>query len=125
MLYEVITVTDMIADASLVVGQKCSTLGYYAVGDGGGNVYEIVAAATGTDDGGSYIDLSGSGLQAKGLFLSNSVHVKQFGAQPGYASADAFSAACAYAKSIAIQDVSFGNGHIIESTVYIPSYNFV
>ena len=61
------SVADMVADATLIVGQKCRTLGYYAVGDGGGNDYIIVAAATGTDDGGSYIDLSGSGFQAKGF----------------------------------------------------------
>jgi len=74
------SVADVKVDASLIVGQKCRTLGYYAVGDGGGNDYEIVAAATGTDDGGSYIDLSGSGFQAKGLFGSV-VNVKQFGAR--------------------------------------------
>jgi len=74
------SVADMKADATLIVGQKCRTLGYYSVGDGGGNDYEIVAAATGTDDGGSYIDLSGSGFQAKGLFGSV-VNVKQFGAK--------------------------------------------
>lgn len=73
------SVADMIADESLVVGQKCRTLGYYTVGDGGGNDYIVVAAATGTDDGGSYIDLSGSGFQAKGLFGSV-VDVRQFGA---------------------------------------------
>lgn len=74
------SVSDMDADASLVVGQKCRTLGYYAVGDGGGNDYIIVAAATGTDDGGSYIDLSGTGFQAKVLFGSV-VNVKNFGAK--------------------------------------------
>jgi len=57
----------------------CYTLGYYAPGDGGGNDYEIVTAGTGTDDGGSFIDLSGSGLQAKGLF-KRVVTVNQFGA---------------------------------------------
>jgi len=74
------SVADMVADAVLIVGQKCRTLGYYAVGDGGGNDYEIVAAATGTDDGGSYIDLSGSGFQAKGLFSLGIVNPNQFGA---------------------------------------------
>jgi hypothetical protein len=73
------SVADMKSDASLIVRQKCRTLGYYTVGDGGGNDYEIVAAATGTDDGGSYINLSGSGFQANGLFGSV-VNVKQFGA---------------------------------------------
>ena len=61
------------------LGVFCYTLGYYSPGDGGGNDYEIVAAGTGTDDGGSFINLSGSGLQAKGLFGAT-VNVKQFGA---------------------------------------------
>lgn len=74
------SVADMQAAANLTVGTKVRTLGYYSPGDGGGNDYEIVAAGTGTDDGGSYIDLSGSGLQAKGLFGSD-VNVKQFGAK--------------------------------------------
>lgn len=62
----------------VAVGSKVSTLGYYAAGDGGGNEYEIVAGGTGTDDGGSFIDLD-NGLQAKGLFPGR-VNVKQFGA---------------------------------------------
>jgi hypothetical protein len=56
------------------------TLGYYSAGDGGGNIYEIVAAATGTADGGSFIDLTGISGQAKGLFVDGVVNVKQFGA---------------------------------------------
>lgn len=74
------SVADMVADVALIVGQKCRTLGYYAVGDGGGNHYEIVAAATGTNDGGSYIDLYGSGFQAKGFFGAGFATPKQFGA---------------------------------------------
>lgn len=73
------SVADMQAFAGLQVGAKVRTLGYYAPGDGGGNDYEIVAAGTGTDDGGSFIDLLGSGLQAKGL-LGGTVNIRQFGA---------------------------------------------
>jgi hypothetical protein len=71
-------VAAMSAATFLSVGMKCRTLGYYTPGDGGANNYEIVAAATGTDDGGSYIDLATH--QAKGLFVSGEVSVKQFGA---------------------------------------------
>jgi hypothetical protein len=74
------SVADMQAAAFLRVGDRVRTLGYYAPGDGGGNDYKIVAAGTGTADGGSFIDLSGSGLQAKGLFVDGVVNVKQFGA---------------------------------------------
>lgn len=72
-------VADMVADADLIVGKIVNTLGYFAVGDGGDNVYEIVGSGTGTDDGGTFIDLAGSGLQAKGLFPGDLAVDKQFG----------------------------------------------
>lgn len=74
------TVVDMKAATFLKVGDKVRTLGYYSAGDGGGNDYEIVAAGTGTDNGGSFIDLTGVSGQAKGLFIYGSVNVEQFGA---------------------------------------------
>jgi hypothetical protein len=63
---------------TLAVGQTVQTLGYITEGDGGDNTYEIVAAATGTDDGGSFINLSTH--QAKGLFPKGVYNVKQWGA---------------------------------------------
>lgn len=73
------TAIQMIANTSLVVGNFVSTTGYNSDADGGDNFYKIVAASTGTDDGGSFIDLS-NGLQAKGLFPAGVVSVSQFGA---------------------------------------------
>ncbi len=52
------SVSDMVAAGGLTIGQYVQTLGYERPGDGGAATYEIVAAATGTDDGGSYIDLA-------------------------------------------------------------------
>jgi hypothetical protein len=72
------TVALMVANTSLAVGDKVRTLGYLALGDGGDNRYEIVAAATGTDDKGTFIDLATH--QAKGLFPGGEYNVKQFGA---------------------------------------------
>lgn len=74
------SVADMVVAAWLTVGQKVKTLGYYTTGDGGGNDYEIVATATGTADGGSYIDLTGISGQARGLLSSGIVSVGVFGA---------------------------------------------
>lgn len=74
------TVADMVADDGLTVGAKVRTLGYWSLGDGGGNDYEVVAAA-GTDDGGSFIDLSVSGLQAKGMFTNGTKSARQYGAK--------------------------------------------
>lgn len=78
------TVADMDADTTLTLGMKVRTLGYNTIGDGGDNDYTIVAALTGTDDGGSYLDLSGSGLQAQGLFPGGRVNAAQFGAVADY-----------------------------------------
>ena len=76
------TVSDMKLESRLVVGDRVRTLGYTSSGDGGGASYVIVAAATGTDDGGSYLDLSGSGLQAE-LQHNGIIHGEQFGAVDG------------------------------------------
>lgn len=72
-------VADMAASTDLSIGDTVKTLGYFTAGDGGGNDYEIVAAATGTDDGGSFIDLSTH--QAKGLFDGAWTSVEKFGAK--------------------------------------------
>jgi hypothetical protein len=72
-------ISDMVASSTLVVGDRVRTSGYTTSGDGGGNDYQIVAAGTGTADGGSFIDLTGSGFQAKGLFSDGEYNVLQFG----------------------------------------------
>lgn len=71
-------VADMIADASLNVGDTVKTKGYISIGDGGDNEYDIVAAGTGTADGGSFIDLATH--QAQGLFPRSVFNVQQWGA---------------------------------------------
>ena len=72
------TVAAMVASTDLNVGDHVRTLGYYAIGDGGGNDYDVVAAATGTDDQGLYIDLATH--QALGLFCDGVWSVKRYGA---------------------------------------------
>lgn len=70
------TVAAMVADTSLATGDFVATQGYLAAGDNGENTYEIVAAATGTDDGGSFIDLATH--QGKGLFPDAIIRFEQF-----------------------------------------------
>ncbi len=72
-------VASMVADSTLAVGDFVSTVGYFSAGDGGDNTYQIVPEDTGTADGGKFIDLTGSGFQAEGLFLGNVIKAKQFG----------------------------------------------
>ena len=76
------TVADLKA-ANLSVGDFVSTLGYYAPGDGGATLYEIVAAGTGTQDGGSLITLNNT-RQARAKFPGNVVRLSQFGATGVY-----------------------------------------
>jgi len=71
------TVALMVASVWLNVGDSVKTLGYLAIGDGGDNTYDVVAAATGTADGGRFIDLATH--QAKGLFPGAKVIDLQFG----------------------------------------------
>lgn len=62
---------------ALAVGDTVETGGYTSVGDGGHAEYSVVAGGTGTDDGGSYIDLD-NGRQAK-LLPKDVVYADQFG----------------------------------------------
>lgn len=103
------TVADMVADTALEIGMRVRTLGYNSLGDGGGNEYSIVAAGTGTADGGSYIDLTGSGLQAKGLFVDGKVTTKRFGAQDSTDITTAITNAINYSKSNGYKPVLIDN----------------
>lgn len=72
-------VAGMVAANDLIVGDTAVTQGYTTAGDGGHAAYRIVTAATGTDDGGSYHDLTGITGQAE-LIREDVVRVKVFGA---------------------------------------------
>lgn len=79
-------IAEVIADISLSVGKFIETTGYHGGWAAtvekpkGGNRYEVVAAGTGTVDGGSFINLS-NGLQLKALFDNGDINVFQFGAK--------------------------------------------
>lgn len=62
------TVSQLTSEANLSIGDRVEVRGYYQNGDGGGNIFEIVPSATGVADGGAFVDLVGSGFQAKALF---------------------------------------------------------
>lgn len=83
------TVADMVADSSLIIGQSVAWNGYYSVNDGGGNHGVVVAAATGTNDGGRFFDLA-SGLQTQAIFADNIASLLQLGGQTGQNSTTAF-----------------------------------
>jgi len=68
--------------ATLTAGQAVQTLGYAAAGDGGAALYEVVAAGTGTDDGGSFIDSDTlNAFQLK--LIGDSFNIIQWGADGG------------------------------------------
>ena len=94
------TVADMVSSTTNVLGAVVRTLGYYSVGDGGGNIYKVVAAATGTADGGSYINLTGTGLQAKAILTGNVVRAETFGCVDGRECSAQLIAANAYLLSV-------------------------
>lgn len=73
------SVASMVANPALRVGDIVDTVSYHDGTYKGGNRYVIVAAATGTADGGSYIDLD-NGLQAQGVFPNDIINATQFGA---------------------------------------------
>lgn len=65
-------------ESRLSAGQIVKTKGYYTPNDGGGAEYLIVASGTGTDDGGSYINLADNQAQ---LITTKTVKAEQFGAK--------------------------------------------
>lgn len=75
------SVNAMKTDTTLIIGQRVVTQGYYSPQDGGGAEYLIVPAGTGTDNVGSYHDLSGIAGQAE-LMVSDKMSPKVFGARP-------------------------------------------
>jgi len=95
------------------VGATLRTQGYYTAGDGGGNSYLVVAAATGTADGGSFLDLTSH--QAQGVFNHGWVNVKAFGAKGDNVTDDVLNvqAGINYLESL--------NG----GTLYFPRSNYV
>lgn len=76
------TVSLMVADTTLAIGEIVETAGYLTKGDGGDNRYEVVAAATGTNDAFEFINLPNTtpALQAKALFPGGVANIKQAGA---------------------------------------------
>lgn len=75
----VATVAEALALTGWAIGMRVRTQGYFAAGDGGSNYYQVVAAGTGTHDGGSFINLPGGLYQLKGLFIDGGVRVDQWG----------------------------------------------
>lgn len=74
------TVADMISSTEAIVGNLAQINNYNSTSDSGIMFGEIVAAGTGTADGGAFIDLTGSGLQFKQHFV-NGINVLLFGAE--------------------------------------------
>jgi len=72
------TVADMVA-RDLKLNTMIETLGYYSVNDGGAASYVIVAGGTGTNNGGTYINLD-NGLQAE-LIANGITNVKHWGSK--------------------------------------------
>ena len=117
------TVAAMVASKTVKVGDIVETAGYTAANDGGGTKYEIVAAATGTDDGGSFIDLDTH--QAK-LIVSGAVNVKWFGARGAGSTDDS----TAIQNAITFVARGWGSGQVFlplatyatASTINIPNF---
>lgn len=122
-----INVQDMKDAPYLKEGDFVEFVGYSTPGDGGGNKCEI-GTGFGTADNGSVFDLSGSGLQAKGLFPGGVANVSQFGA-PTDGITDA--TANIQAMNAAFGYVRFTSGNYLVSTatldapVFFEPYSYI
>lgn len=70
------TLSDLIEDETLIVGNRCITYGYHTINDGGDGIYYITE--TGTADNGTCIELK-NGLFANLIFNKKEIKAKQFG----------------------------------------------
>jgi len=117
-----LTVAGMLAAVDIAVGNTVSTQGYTAAGDGGGATYRIVAAATGTDDGGLYHDLTGITGQAE-LLHAGHVNLRQYGAVGDGVADDtsAFNKCVLAATQAAGFNIEVQAGTYLVSAVSVPS----
>jgi hypothetical protein len=93
-------ITDDIAAGRIAVGDAIETSNYYQTNEaGGGNYYQVVAAGTGTDNGGSFVNVGAVQLQA--TFRERFVSIAAFGARCNGTTDDtaAWNAAIAYINS--------------------------
>ena len=104
------TVSAMDGDANLLTGNVVKTEGYTTSADHGDNLY-LIGSGFGIADGGSVIDLSASGLQAKALFSNGLVFAEQFGAIGDGAFVNTTVVAAAYAfVKLTFNTLNFGPG---------------
>jgi len=75
------TINDMINDSYLTIGNKCKTLGYYSISDGGSSLYKIIDSTGITPDGSYYIKLD-NGLIAELIIENDTINFPQLGAKP-------------------------------------------
>jgi hypothetical protein len=73
------TVSQMVADSSLYLGQVVEWIGYHSIFDGGGNKGVVVSSGSGLPDGGSFFDIPSTGLQVKAIFSGGVYYAEQFG----------------------------------------------
>ena len=118
------SLTDTIAAAkalNLAIGDYVRTGGYTSFNDGGGALYRVVAGGTGTDDGGSYHDMSnGNQLQ---LINNGTVWLEQFGGTTASSDIGApANAALTYLASQSGGQLLIGAGDFTQSTtITIPN----
>jgi len=96
------TVADMVASTTLVLDTDVFVRDY-GTGYGSGPLrFKVVAAATGTDDGGEYIDLPNTtpALQAQQLFPGGKRTFKMWGARANGSNSDYNAMLAAYAASV-------------------------
>lgn len=113
------TVQQMKDSTTLVPGDFARTFGYLTRDDGGANAYFIVAAATGVDDKGTFIDLTTH--QAQGLFEDGVVRFEQYGAAGDGVTDDTISLNNASLNPVSSRIEISGKTFFTTGTVKFPS----
>ncbi len=122
--YNFATVAIMVAATNLSVGDFCTVDAYTGANNSGVLFFEVVAAATGTDDGGRFIDLNTH--QARANFSIGFYTVEQWGADGDGATAAQdvpIQAAIDYVESVGGGLLrALGASYLIDNTIVINDH---
>ena len=111
------------ADTALDTGQSVKTLGHYSAGDGGGDKYIVVAGGTGTDDGGSYHDMT-NGNQLE-LIILDELDVRSLGIRADVDMASSIVSANSISERSGVPLVfTEGNYHSTENLEFTEAINW-
>lgn len=112
------TYTALKGVAGIATGDTAQTLGYYAIGDGGGGLFRWDNTSTATDNGGTIIKATATTTGRWMLVHDNSVNVLQFGAKADGTNDSTY---INNAAASGVARIVISSTHYLTSAITVPS----